>query len=165
MGWDEGLDGGRGVPLPSPCLWSLLLSCLSPERVTTVTKGSSHVHMDGGVAPTSPRRASTTSVSPLHPQRSSWLVYLQTEESVFSVSNNNPEMWSTITQKCGLNHIFVCSWSKLMKNRSLWTLPAAPRPHAPGHGNCHHTLVFFYNEVLVSDIFMETAVVGLGLLG
>lgn len=27
------------------------------------------------------------------------------------------------------------------------------------------TLVFFYNEVLVSDIFMETAVVGLGLLG
>ena len=111
-----GRDGGllrAGVTLfYHPAFDPYFLSYLSPKRVKTVTKGSSRVLMDGAVAPTSPRRAPAASVSPLHPQCSSWLGYLQTEKSVFSVSNNYREMWPTITQKRGLNHIFCVFWEQ-----------------------------------------------------
>lgn len=74
-----------------------------------------------------------------------------------NVANNYPEMWSK-------PHFFVF-WEQADEKQKPVDSVTLPSPNPPSHGSCHYTLVLFYNEALVSDIFMETAVVGLGLLG
>lgn len=51
-----------------------------------------------------------------------------------NVANNNPEMWSK-PHFC----VFLEQADEEQKPVDSVTLPAAPRPRAPSHGNCHHT--------------------------